>query len=342
MSMTTMPRTAAPATVRVADICGAESTDPAELTQMLRSCGPAGARDIVAALGRDRVRLRELVEHALGQWAEEAPPAPAAEDARVVLLAAFAESGPTAAYARKIANDALRRPAGTVGAKEAIVTALDRLLDALHDTIVPAELASLAATIAAYAGTRADEAVAARLAGTVVAQHVLAPHLSASAALSDAALAGVLVMALTELGEGTPFGTPPGSRLGGLRPDFERVAEAFDAWVEELVLAGAFFRGIRHRRPGADPDDLPTQAEAILANDIALAGAFMAPTPVDPLGTRPRCALTAIGRAIETARQARSTDYDWVAVQQLADREPFEFAALLRDERLHVLDHVRF
>ena len=67
----------------------------------------------------------------------------------------------------------------------------------------------------------------------------------------------------------------------------------------------------------------------------------MPPTPDDPLGTSPRCLLTAIGQAIALARQARSTDYDWVAVQQLADTSSGEFIALLRDERLHVLDNVR-
>ncbi len=148
-------------------------------------------------------------------------------------------------------------------------------------------------------------------------------------------------MALEELAAGTPFGARPGSRLVALQPEFARLSEAFDAWVRELVAAGAFSLCIAAWRPGADPDDATTQAEAIIAGDAALASAFMPPTPDDPLGTSPRCLLTVIGQAIALARQARSTEYDWVAVQQLADTSPGEFAALLRDERLHVLDNVR-
>ncbi len=197
----------------------------------------------------------------------------------------------------------------------------------------------LAAAISDRAGS--EGAHAERLAGAVVVHHVLGPRLRAAAPASSAALAQVVAMALDDLADGIPFGERMGSRLAALRPDFARLAEMFDAWVHELIAAGRFALAIHTEQPGADPDDAVTQAEAIIASDMALADAFEQPTPDDPLGTSPRYGLTAIGQAIEVARQQRSTDYDWVAVQHLADSSPGEFAALLRDERLHVLDHVR-
>jgi hypothetical protein len=253
-------------------------------------------------------------------------------------VANFTGTGPTAEYVGRIAVAMLQAPAGSEG-KAAIVGALARLLDAVHQIIVPAELSMLAAVIADRAGS--GDAQAEGLAGAVVVRHVLDPQLRAAAPASNAALVQVVTMALNDLADGIPFGERPGSRLAALRPDFAGLAELFDAWMHELITAGRFALAIHAERPDADPDDAVTQAEAIIASDMALADAFVQPTPDDPLGTSPRYGLTAIGQAIEVARLQRSTDYDWVAVQHFADTSPAEFAALLRDERLHVLDHVR-
>jgi hypothetical protein len=276
----------------------------------------------------------------LQDWATQEEIDPAGNEALAEFLATVGAEGATADYLATITAATLRRPANVVDTKQAILDALDRLLAALHETVVPAELSTLATTIAAYAQSRLDETHAARLAGAMIARHVLAPRLRVLAGAADAALAAVVSMALAEIADGTPFGAQPGSRLVALQPDFARLAEAFDEWVRELVMAGAFAMSISARLPGADADDMWTQAEVIIANDRALASAFMLPTPDDPLGTRPRYLLTAIGQALDVARRARSTDYDWVAVQRLADTNPGEFAALLRDERLHVVDNL--
>jgi hypothetical protein len=281
-------------------------------------------------------RLRVILQ----DWTTQEEIEPTGNEALTEFLATVGADGATADYLAAIAAAALRRPANAAETKQAILDALDRLVAALHETIVPAELSTLATTIAAYAQSRLGQTHATRLAGATIARHVLAPRLCALAGSADAAIAGVVSMALAEIADGTPFGAQPGSRLVGLQPDFARLAEAFDEWVRELIMAGAFAMSISAWRPGADPDDMWTQAEAIVANDRTLAGTFMPPTPEDPLGTRPRYLLTAIGQALDVARQARSTDYDWVAVQRLADTNPREFAALLRDERLHVMENL--
>jgi hypothetical protein len=210
----------------------------------------------------------------------------------------------------------------------------------LHQIIVPAELSMFAASIVAHTWFRRGRSAAERLAITMIARHALMPRLQAAAPPAKAAVAKVVAMALEDLAESVPFGARPGSRLTALQPEFSRCAEVFDIWLRDMVTAGSFALAIIDGAPSADPDDVATQAQAVIASDATLASAFMPPTPDDPLGTAPRYGLTAIGRAIEVARQQRSTDYDWVAVQRLADTSPGEFAALLRDERLHVLDHV--
>ena len=104
----------------------------------------------------------------------------------------------------------------------------------------------------------------------------------------------------------------------------------FDIWLRDMVTAGSFALAITDGSPNADPDDVVTQAEAVIADGATLASAFMQPTPDDPLGTAPRYGLTAIGQAIEVARQQRSTDYDWVAVQRLADTSPGRYPPAAR------------
>ncbi|MGC1413538.1 MAG: hypothetical protein WA864_31860 [Acetobacteraceae bacterium] len=265
----------------------------------------------------------------------------AAEDALAASFAAFAATGPTIDYADRICAAAFPAQAEIADGKAAILDAIDRLLDALYQTVVPAELSMFAASIVAHTWFRRGDAEAERLAGAMIAHNVLVPRLRSTAAASNAAIATVVAMALEDLGDRIPFGARPGSRLVALQPEFSRCAELFDTWLHDLVTAGNFALVISAGRPDADPDNVVSQVEAVIASDATLASAFMPPTPDDPLGTAPRYGLTAIGQAIEVAREQRPTDYDWVAVQHLADTSPGEFAALLRDERLHVLDHVR-
>jgi hypothetical protein len=262
-----------------------------------------------------------------------------AEDALAASFSAFAAAGPTADYADRIGAAAFAAQTEFSDGKAAILDAIDRLLDGLHQIIVPAELSMFAASIVAHTWFRRGRSAAERLAITMIARHALMPRLQAAAPPAKAA-AKVVAMALEDLAESVPFGARPGSRLTALQPEFSRCAEVFDIWLRDMVTAGSFALAIIDGAPSADPDDVATQAQAVIASDATLASAFMPPTPDDPLGTAPRYGLTAIGRAIEVARQQRSTDYDWVAVQRLADTSPGEFAALLRDERLHVLDHV--
>jgi hypothetical protein len=262
-----------------------------------------------------------------------------AEDALAASFSAFAAAGPTADYADRIGAAAFAAQTEFSDGKAAILDAIDRLLDGLHQIIVPAELSMFAASIVAHTWFRRGRSAAERLAITMIARHALMPRLQAAAPPAKA-VAKVVAMALEDLAESVPFGARPGSRLTALQPEFSRCAEVFDIWLRDMVTAGSFALAIIDGAPSADPDDVATQAEAVIASDATLASAFMPPTPDDPLGTAPRYGLMAIGQAIEVARQQRSTDYDWVAVQRLADTSPGEFAALLRDERLHVLDHV--
>ena len=138
----------------------------------------------------------------------------------------------------------------------------------------------------------------------MIARHALMPRLQAAAPPAKAAVAKVVAMALEDLAESVPFGARPGSRLTALQPEFGRCAEVFDIWLRDMVTAGSFALAITDGSPNADPDDVVTQAEAVIADDATLASAFMQPTPDDPLGTAPRYGLTAIGRAIEVARSS--------------------------------------
>lgn len=292
-------------------------------------------------IGEDRRAVTARLLTQVRDWAATATEDDqTAEDALAASFSAFAAAGPTADYADRIGAAAFAAQTEISDGKAAILDAIDRLLDALHQIIVPAELSMFAASIVAHTWFRRGRSAAERLAITMIARHALMPRLQAAAPPAKAAVAKVVAMALEDLAESVPFGARPGSRLTALQPEFSRCAEVFDIWLRDMVTAGSFALAITDGSPNADPDDVVTQAEAVIADDATLASAFMQPTPDDPLGTAPRYGLTAIGQAIEVARQQRSTDYDWVAVQRLADTSPGEFAALLRDERLHVLDHV--
>lgn len=91
---------------------------------------------------------------------------------------------------------------------------------------------------------------------------------------------------------------------------------------------------------GEDPDDLLTQRGGALRDIMGLLDTFTEPTPPDPLGTKPRLTLTALGQAILRARLHRPAGYDWAATKEVEWEKPDRFADLLADERAQVLDLV--
>ena len=81
-------------------------------------------------------------------------------------------------------------------------------------------------------------------------------------------------------------------------------------------------------------------ADDALKSPATINAEFADPKEDDPLGTTPKDPTTVLGRAIDMARQQRSTDYDWSSLQSLQRSDKAGFDDLVLDERRDVLEIV--